>query len=129
MHDAKTVLIVDDEPDVRFVLRVALEKGGFAVEEAQDGLEALSKLKSVSPAVILLDIMMPKMDGYAFHQKLKEDPQTADIPVVIITGKGQMKELWDLRQDLKIVAYLEKPFPVAMLIGKLKELFEPETAT
>ncbi|MBI4063186.1 MAG: response regulator [Elusimicrobia bacterium] len=120
--DSRTILIVDDEPDVRFVLKVALQKQGFLTEEATNGLEALEKIAALIPDAVLLDIMMPKMDGISVNQKLKENPKTRDIPVVIITGKGQMKELLDLRQDFKVVAYLEKPFPISVLVDKLKEI-------
>ncbi|MEK7287987.1 MAG: response regulator [Elusimicrobiota bacterium] len=122
MSNQKTILIVDDEPDVRFVLKTALERGNFATQEAADGLEALEKVKSQTPDAIVLDIMMPKLDGYSVHQKLKEDPRLAQIPVVIITGKGYMKEFLELRKDLEVAAYLEKPFPVALLVNKLKEV-------
>lgn len=120
---SKMILIADDEPDVRFVLRMALEGAGFQTEEAANGEEALEKIRTRAPDAILLDIMMPKLDGYSVNQRLKENPETKDIPVVVITGRGQMKELFDLRKDLQVVAYLEKPFPVSLLINKLKEVF------
>lgn len=125
MQAPKTILIVDDEPDVRFVLKVALERSQFVILEAADGEEALVKARERLPDAIVLDIMMPKLDGYTVHQKLKEDPRLAHIPVVLITGKGYMKEFLELRNNLTIAAYLEKPFPVAILVDKLKEvLFE-----
>ncbi|MBI4368911.1 MAG: response regulator [Elusimicrobia bacterium] len=119
----KKILIVDDEPDVRFVLRTALERAGYSIDEAKDGLEALAKIAQALPDAILLDVMMPKMDGFSVHQKLKENPAWASVPVVIITGKGYMKEFMELRQDLAVAAYLEKPFPVSMIIGKLQDIF------
>lgn len=122
MGTLKMILIVDDEPDVRFVLKIALERGGFATEEAAEGVEALAKVRERLPDAIVLDIMMPKLDGYTVHQKLKEDPRLAQIPVVIITGKGYMKEFLDLRKDLTVAAYLEKPFPVEILVEKLREV-------
>lgn len=125
LEKENTILIVDDEPDVRFVLKAALEKNGFKTEMAADGQEALERVRANRPNAILLDIMMPKMDGFSVNQKLKENPQTMNIPVVIITGKGQVKELFELRKDFQVVAYLEKPFPISILIEKLKEIFSP----
>lgn len=117
----KKILIVDDERDIVVILKLALGKEGYEVIEAFDGLEALEKAAEVKPDLILLDIMMPKMDGLSVNLKLKEDTATAKIPVIVITGRGQFKELIDARKDIEIYAYLEKPFTVAMLMGKIKE--------
>lgn len=119
----KTVLIVDDEDDIRFVLRTALERNGFRAAEAVDGQEALDNTKILHPDAIILDIMLPKVDGITVHHKLKEDPDTASIPIVIITGRGQMREFLEAKKDMPVLAYLEKPFPVSILIQKLKEVF------
>ena len=120
----KTVLIVDDEPDVVFVLKTALERNGYRTEEASNGLEALEKVRAQPPDAIVLDIMMPKFDGHSVNLRLKENPQTAHIPVVIVTGKGHLKELFEIRKSLRVAAYLEKPFRVSILLEKLKEIFE-----
>lgn len=116
----KTILIVDDEPDVIFVLKTALERNGYKTRDACNGLEALAQVEEHPPDAIIVDIMMPGLDGHSVNLKLKENPRTADIPVIIITGKGQLKELLDIREDIKVAAYLEKPFPVALLVDKLK---------
>lgn len=118
----KTILLVDDEPDVLFVLKMALQKRGYRVEEASNGLEALEKAPVVRPDAIVMDIMMPKLDGLSTTERLKQSPQTQSIPVFIITGKGHLKELMDVRQDLNVACYLEKPFPVSALVDKLKEV-------
>ncbi|MBI4668944.1 MAG: response regulator [Elusimicrobia bacterium] len=123
MAQQRTILVVDDEADVRFVLKIALEKNGFEVVEAVDGADGFEKATAIAPDAIALDIMMPGLDGYTVNKKLKENPQTAKIPVVIITGKGQTSELMELRKNLQVAAYLEKPFPVSILIEKLKEIF------
>ncbi|MCB4756619.1 MAG: response regulator [Elusimicrobia bacterium] len=120
----KTILIVDDEPDVVFVLKMALEKNGYKTVEASNGLEALEKVHIQHPDAIILDLMMPKLDGHSVNLKLKEDPRTAHIPVIVVTGKGHLKELLDIREDLKVTAYLEKPFPVSLLLEKLGEIFK-----
>lgn len=119
---SRKILIVDDEPDVRYVLRTALEKVGFQIEEAENGVDGLKKLDGNTPDAIVLDLMMPQMDGLTFNQKLKEKPGLAGIPVVVITGKGDLKEFLEIRADLNVAAYLEKPFRVKTLMEKLEEV-------
>lgn len=116
----KTILVVDDEPDIILVLTMALQKNGYRTEQASNGLEALEKIRALRPAAVIMDIMMPKMDGSTVNLKLKEDPETAGIPVVIITGKGHFKELLDIREGVNVAAYLEKPFPISLLLEKLR---------
>ncbi len=117
----RKILIVDDERDIVIILKLALEKDGYEVSEAYDGLEALEKVAANKPDIILLDIMMPRMDGHSVNIKLKENPVTSGIPVIVITGRGQLKELIQARQEMPIAAYLEKPFTVSMLLVKIKE--------
>lgn len=114
------ILIVDDEKDIVFVLRMALQKEGYATDEANDGIEALQRVAIEKPDLILLDLMMPKMDGYSVNIKLKENKETADIPIIVATGKGQLKELLQIREELKVTDYLEKPFTVKMLLEKIR---------
>jgi CheY-like chemotaxis protein len=119
------ILVVEDEKDIILVLRMALEKEGYVISEANDGIEALERVQAEKPDLILLDIMMPKLDGYTVNVRLKDNPETAKIPVIIITGRGQVQEMLKLREELKSTAYLEKPFTVAMLLEKIKELLGP----
>lgn len=116
------ILIVDDEHDIILILKMALQKAGYETDEAYDGLQALEKVGSFKPDLILLDIMMPKLDGNSVNLKLKENPETAKIPVIIITGRGQLKDLLELRKEVTIAAYLEKPFTVILLLEKIKEV-------
>jgi two-component system alkaline phosphatase synthesis response regulator PhoP len=106
------VMIVDDEKDVVYLIRVLMEKEKFEVIEAFDGLEALNKLtvdtNKVLPDAIILDIMMPVMDGYTFQTKLQEHDDLKKIPIIILTAKGQMKDLFELSSN--IFAFVEKPF-------------------
>lgn len=119
----RKILIVDDERDIVVILKLALEKEGYEVVEAYDGIDALEKMDKVKPDLILLDIMMPRMDGYTMKLKLKENPETSNIPVIIITGRGLLKEIIKQSQDTAISAYLEKPFTVATLLNNIKNVF------
>src|SRR5688572_28628774 len=96
----KSIIVIDDEPDIRFVLRTALERAGYYVEDASNGLDGLEKISLHQPDAVILDIMMPKLDGHSVNLRLKENPATALIPVIVITGKGHLKELLDIREDL-----------------------------
>ena len=113
------ILIIEDDKDVVSVLKMALEKEGYEVDYAYDGLEALEKIKE-KPDAIILDLMLPKVDGYSINIKLKENPQTKDIPVIVLTGKGYLKELMGIREEMKVQAYLEKPVPMKTILEKIK---------
>ncbi|MDD2806802.1 MAG: response regulator [Elusimicrobiales bacterium] len=123
-ENGKKILIVDDEPDILFVLTTAIRKNGYLVDTASNGLEALEKIKADRPDAVIMDIMMPKMDGNTVNLKLKEDPDTAGIPVIIMTGKGHFKELLEIREGINVAAYLEKPFPISMLLEKLRGILK-----
>ncbi len=113
MTDAKKcILVVDDEQDVRNYLRAALEDVGFRVITAQDGFEALEKVKTEEPDLISLDLVMPKRSGAMFHRELQKNRKWAKIPVLIVTGHAR-DELG--RADFEEMTlsgpgiYLEKP--------------------
>lgn len=120
---AKKILVADDSIVIVAMMKAALEKEGFEVITAYDGEEALQKIESEFPDLIILDIMMPKMDGYTVNLKLKEDEKTKDIPVIISTGKGQMREVFRMDEKSKIHSYLEKPFPLPVLVDTVKKVF------
>jgi two-component system alkaline phosphatase synthesis response regulator PhoP len=86
MNEKKRILVVDDEPDFASLVQGNLEKEGFEVEIAYDGVEGLEKVKANPPDAIVLDVMMPEMDGYAMCKKLKEDEKYEDIPIVLLTA-------------------------------------------
>lgn len=109
------VLLVEDDPDIRMIARLALQQiGGFTVIEAASGPEALSVVSRVRPDVVLLDVMMPGMDGSEVLRALRESPATADLPVVFLTAKAMPEELDRLR-SLGVRAILTKPFDPAAL--------------
>ncbi|MGB2088110.1 MAG: response regulator transcription factor [Psychroflexus salarius] len=113
------ILIVDDEPNIVMALDYALQKQGFTVLIARDGQEALDIVKKDIPKVIILDIMMPKVDGFEVLNQLKSNPKTRDITVIILSAKNKTK---DIENGLKAGAneYLAKPFSTKKLIEKIK---------
>ncbi|MGD8628245.1 MAG: response regulator, partial [bacterium] len=85
------ILVVDDEEHIRKIVRFQLEKSGYEVECAEDGLEALKAVEARTPDLILLDLMMPNMDGYEVCKRLKSDYQTNHIPVIMVTAKADLE--------------------------------------
>lgn len=109
-----SVLVVDDDDDIRDVLGVLLETEGFHVDTARDGLEALAQLKAgPPPAVVLLDMMMPRMDGESLIREMQRDPAVADVPVVIMSGHSAVREK---AAALDAAACLVKPVEVDELL-------------
>ncbi|WP_048194807.1 response regulator [Methanococcoides methylutens] len=113
------ILIVDDEPDAVMATRRALEADGYNVIDAGDGAMAFDLLRSDIPDVILLDVMMPDMDGFEVCKRLKEDPAYRNIPVIMLTAKG---EIDDKVGGLDIGAddYVTKPFNLKELKARIK---------
>ncbi len=116
----KKILIAEDEEDIVFVLKTALEENDYKVIQAYDGKETLKKATKEKPDLILLDIMMPGMDGYAINQKLKQSPATKNIPVIVITGKPHVREMLGDLKKAGISSYFEKPFMIDDLLKKIK---------
>ena len=109
------ILFVEDDPDIQTVARMALEAvGGFTVLACSHGAEALDKISGFSPDLILLDVMMPGMDGPATLEALRHLPEAADVPVVFMTAKVQAQEVARYR-ELGAVDVIAKPFdPMAL---------------
>lgn len=115
------ILIVDDEPDIVETLSFMLQARNFDVVTASDGLEALSKVKSERPDLVLLDIMMPGMDGYDVCVKLKTDKETKNIPVVMLTARGENEAVIRAHKS-GANDYIVKPFTLPTLVNKLNRL-------
>jgi CheY-like chemotaxis protein len=114
------VLVVDDDPTLRQLVVVNLELEGYEVHEAVDGVDCLEKIHEIAPAVVTLDIMMPRLDGWAVASRLRDDPATADIKLIVLTAATQA----DLRRGARIGVdyYLGKPFDPDDLIGVVERL-------
>jgi CheY-like chemotaxis protein len=120
------ILIVDDESDIRRIARLALSRiGGMDVAEATGGVEAVARARAENPDVILLDVMMPDMDGPAALAALQADPQTASIPVLFLTAKAMASEIERLTA-LGARGVLTKPFDPMTLAAQVRKALGQE---
>ncbi len=122
----KKILIVDDEPSVRHVLHKILSKN-YIVLEAADGEEAVNMARNEKPDLVLMDIMMPKMDGYTSCYVIKTDPVTKIIPVVMLTAVGHELNA-KLGQELGADGYITKPFRSQDLLDSVDQFLSIETS-
>lgn len=120
MTHGGTVLVVEDDLDIREVMRMVLEASGYEVLEAGDGAEALVVARAHRPRLILLDLMMPGMDGFQFRESQLRDPAIAAIPVVIVSGGGAVPEK---AAELGAAGYLVKPTDLQRLLAVMRELW------
>ncbi|MBE0509509.1 MAG: twitching motility response regulator PilH [Chromatiales bacterium] len=115
------ILIVDDSPTEIHVLSTILEKLGHTVITAENGEEGVAQARESQPQLILMDVVMPGMNGFQATRQLTKDAETAHIPVIIVTTKDQETDrVWGLRQGAK--DYLTKPVDEAMLVEKVNSL-------
>ena len=116
------VMIVEDEKDVVYLIKVILQRMKYEVYEAHNGIEALDLLtgkEKVMPDAIILDVMMPDMDGYTLQGKLERMPGLSKVPLIIVSGKGQMKDMFGMATN--VFAFLEKPFDPVKLTNTVKD--------
>ncbi|MBU1912597.1 MAG: response regulator [Candidatus Omnitrophica bacterium] len=119
--DKKRILVVDDEEDILNVLRFRLEANNYEVLVASDGQEGLNKARSEKPDLMILDLMLPKLDGYKVCRMLKFDEAYKSIPIIIFTARVQKKD-GELGMEMGADAYIPKPFEPEILLDKIKEL-------
>ncbi len=117
------VLVVDDEEYIQHILNFSFGAEGYEVITAANGAEAIEKAVNEKPDVIVLDIMMPKMDGYEACKKLKSDPQTKAIPVILLTAKGRDVDR-RLGSDAGADDYVVKPFSPGRLIERVEGMIK-----
>ena len=113
---AKKILLIDDEPAFLDMLSVRLRSGGYEVITATDGLEALARISAGIPDLIVLDVLMPKMNGIQFMQKLRENKALPHIPVIVISARGSMADYFT---DALIEQFMSKPFDGAALLSQV----------
>lgn len=127
MEQKKRILIVDDEPDNLFFMKDRLEVEGYEVLQAADGEEALGVVQETIPDLILLDIMMPKRNGYQVCRELKNNGRLKVIPIIMLTAKAQESDLfWGKESGCD--DYVTKPFDVNQVLEKVRQLLENGTA-
>lgn len=117
----KTILVVDDSPTERYFLTDLLRKNGFEIVAAETGEEGVAKAKQEKPDLILMDVVMPGLNGFQATRMLSRDPSTKAIPVIMCTTKNQETDrVWGLRQGA--IDYLVKPIVAEALLAKIKAL-------
>lgn len=119
---AKKILAVDDEKHIVRLVQVNLERQGYEVITASDGKEALQKVEDERPDLVVLDVMMPYMDGFEVLQNLRRNPSTREIPVIMLTAKAQDADVFKGWQS-GVDCYLTKPFNPMELIAFVKRIF------
>lgn len=122
----KRILAVDDEKHILRLVQINLEKAGYTVITASNGVEALARVKEGLPDLVVMDVMMPLMDGFETLKQLKSDPETARVPVIMLTAKAQDADVfhgWQSGADL----YLTKPFNPLELLTFVKRIFDSQS--
>lgn len=124
------VLVVDDDDVIRQLITVNLELEGFEVITAVDGQDALDKVKDVRPHVVTLDVMMPRVDGWEAAARLRDDPETKHVKVILLSARAQEADI-QRGERIGVDAYLTKPFDPDELIDTVRRLYlaaDPESA-
>lgn len=117
----KNILLVDDEQDLVDMIKMRLESVGYKVTAAYDGQDALEKTKKEKPDLIILDIMLPKIDGYKVCRMLKFDEEYKKIPILMFTARAQESDK-ELGEQVGADSYLTKPFEPEVLLKKIEQL-------
>lgn len=116
---APKILVVDDEPDVLLIVKTGMQAEGYDVVTASNGVDALAMVKEEKPDAVILDVMMPLMDGFEVLAKLKEDDATAAVPVIMLTGLSERSKIQKALVS-GIHFYVVKPFEFEELIQKVR---------
>jgi len=116
-----TVLVVEDSVTQREMIEDLLKGSGLSVTTAGDGVEALEQMQGNCPDIVVMDIVMPRMNGYELCRRIKTDPKTQSVPVVMCSSKGEeFDRYWGMKQGAD--AYIAKPFQPQELVGTVKQL-------
>ena len=125
----KTVLVVDDEPDIRLYLKTVLENAGFDVAIAANGKEALDRMTEKKPDVISLDLVMPKMSGLKFYRYIQKNKDRADVPVVVVTahakdefGKADLDKIRAVKSEGGKMVVVEKPIEPISYVNAIRRV-------
>ena len=118
----RSVLVVDDDPSVRTLLELVLTAEGFVVRCVPDGAAALESVAAARPDVLLVDVMMPGLDGRALTRQLRDDPSTHDLPVVICSAIADDREQWEAWAS-GANSFVSKPFDIDTLVAELADAY------
>ena len=118
---SNVVLVVDDDPDILEALSEILEAEGFDIRRARNGKEALERLEPEPPQLILLDLMMPVMDGWEFAQRMRQRPRVAHIPIIVLSAD---RNVGSKATDIGVVGHLAKPFELNDLLEMVRRSLE-----
>lgn len=124
MHSKSNILVVDDNPDKLQLIEAALSLAGYQVNTAADGVEALAAIESYQPDLVITDVMMPRMNGYELAQRIRANPVTKFIPVIMQTAAGRRSE--DLRRanEVGALGYITDPTDIDLLLARTRTLLE-----
>ena len=120
----KCILCVEDEPEMIDLIRLILGRRGFEVKGAAGGVEGLKMIRTEKPDLILLDLMMPDMDGWEVYQQIKADEKTKGIPVIVVTAKAQSIDKVLGLHIAKVDDYIAKPFSPQDLISSIEKVLQ-----
>jgi two-component system response regulator VicR len=123
--DQKRVVCIEDEPEMIDLVRLILGRKGFSVIGANGGIEGLETVRRLRPDLILLDLMMPDMDGWEVYQQVKADPALREIPVVVVTAKAQSIDKVLGLHIAKVDDYITKPFGPQELLESVEKILGP----
>jgi len=121
-RELSTILVVDDEPNMRFLVRVTLEQAGYVVLEAHHGAAALALASESPPDLVITDLMMPVMGGRELIDRLRSNPATASIPIIVLSANGSLRA-----GDADVA--LDKPFEIDELLANVRTLAQKKEAT
>jgi len=119
----KTVIYIEDEPEMVDLVSLILNRKGFAVKGANSGREGIDLVRKEMPDLVLLDLMMPDVDGWDVYQQMKADEKTRKIPVIVITAKAQSIDKVLGLHIAKVEAYISKPFTPQELLDSVEKIF------
>lgn len=120
----KKILVVDDEPDILKTVNFRLKKAGYEALTAANGQEAIAIIRKEKIDLVLLDLVMPVMDGYELYRIIKGDENFRDIPIIILSASAHKNTVEDTRKELKVEGYLLKPFEAQELLDNIRNVLK-----
>ncbi len=121
-NEPRSILIVDDDPAIRRILSQSFELEGFSTQEASNGEEALEAIGIAPPDLVILDVMMPRMNGFEVLKNVRTSPATQDLPVVMLTARSSQEDVWEGWRE-GVDYYMTKPFDIEELLRFVERIF------